>query len=101
VFLQIDSLQSYGPRQEDIDKVTEAQRRQRETDLRENSYWLSQLVSADRYDADPGNILTYEELIDTLDIEMIREAAIRYLRTDNFVQVSLYPEKEAEEPSQK
>jgi zinc protease len=100
VFLQIDSLQSYGPRQEDIDKVKEAQRRQRETDLRENSYWLSQLVSADRYDADPRNILTYEELIDTLDIEMIREAAIRYLRTDNFVQVSLYPEKEAEEPSQ-
>jgi zinc protease len=100
VFLQIDSLQSYGPRQEEIDKVKEAQRRQRETDLRENSYWLSQLVAADLYDADPRNILVYEELIEALDIEMIREAAKRYLRTDNYVQVSLYPEKEAEEPPQ-
>jgi len=99
VFLQIDSLQRFGPSQEDIDKVKETQRRQRETNLRENSYWLSQLVSADRYDLDPRDILTYERLVDALDIETIQTAARNYLRTDNYVQVSLYPEQ-GEEPQQ-
>ncbi|UCC82100.1 MAG: insulinase family protein [Gemmatimonadota bacterium] len=92
VFLQIDSLQTVGPSQEDIDKVKEMQRRARETDLRENSYWLGQLIAAERYAVDPRNILNYEEMIDGLTAEMVRQAALRYLRTDNYVQVTLYPE---------
>jgi zinc protease len=94
VFLQIDSLQRFGPSQEDIDKVKETQRRQRETNLRENGYWLGQLVSADRYDLDPRDILTYERMVDALDVETVQAAAQKYLRPDNYVQVSLYPEKE-------
>jgi zinc protease len=93
VFLQIDSLQTVGPSQEDIDKVKEMQRRAHETDLRENGFWLGQLVAAERYGLDPRNILDYEEFIDGLTAEMVKEAARRYLRTDNYVQVSLYPEE--------
>jgi zinc protease len=92
VFLQIDSLQTVGPSQEDIDKVKEMQRREYETDLRENSFWLGQLVAAERYGVDPRNIVTYEEMIDGLTAEIVRAAANMYLRTDNYVQVTLYPE---------
>jgi zinc protease len=92
VFLEIDSLQTVGPSQEDIDKVKEQQRREYETELRENDFWLGQLVAAERYGLDPRNIITYEEMIDGLTAEMVREAARRYLRTDNYVRVSLYPE---------
>ncbi len=99
VFLQIDSLQRFGPSQQDIDKVKETQRRQRETNLRENSYWLGQLVAADLYGLDPRDILTYEQLVDALDVETVQAAARDYLRTDNYVQVSLYPEQGGE-PSQ-
>ncbi len=91
VFQDIAALKQAGPSQQDIDKVKEMQRRQLETDLRENSFWLSQLIAADRYGLDPRNILTYDELIDALTIDSVREAANRYLRTDNYVQVSLYP----------
>jgi zinc protease len=93
VFEEIDSLQTVGPSQQDIDKVKEIQRRAYETDLRQNSFWLGQLVAAERYGLDPRNILDYEELIDGLNGEMVRQAAVRYLRTDNYVQVSLYPEQ--------
>lgn len=96
VFVQIDSLKLSGPSEDDIAKVKEQQRRSRETSLRRNGYWLGQLVSSDRYDLDPRNILTYEELIDALDAEDVRQAAIRYLNIDNYVQVSLYPEKQEE-----
>ncbi len=100
VFQQIDSIKTFGPTQEDIDKVKEIQRRERETNLRENGYWLSQLVSYDRYGLDLRGILTYGELVDGLTAEMVQEAAQRYVRTDNYVQVSLYPEAQAEEQQQ-
>jgi len=100
VFVQIDSLQQLGPSQEDIDKVKEMQRRQRETNLRENSYWLGQLVAADRYGLDPRDILIYEQMVEALDVETVQAAAREYLRTDNYVQVSLYPESGAEPTQQ-
>jgi zinc protease len=93
VFQQIDSLKRVGPTPDEVDKVKEMQRRDRETQLRQNSYWLSQLIVAERYGLDPRNILTYEELIESLTPEAIREAANRYLPTDNYVRVSLYPEQ--------
>ena len=92
VFQQIDSLQTHGPTIEDIRKVQEMQRRERETNLRENGYWLGQLVGYDQLDMDFRNIMTYEALIDALEPGLVRDAAQRYLRTDNYVQVTLLPE---------
>jgi zinc protease len=92
VFEQIDSMQTYGPTIEDIQKVQEMQRRERETNLRENGYWLGQLVGYDQMELDFRDILNYETLIDSLEPGLVRDAAQRYLRTDNFVQVTLLPE---------
>ncbi len=93
IFLRIDSLKTVGPSQQDIDKVKEMQRRQYELDLRDNDFWLGQLVAAERYGLDPRNVLSYEDLIGGLTVERVREATVRYLNTDNYVQVSLYPEE--------
>ncbi len=92
VFVQIDSLKKSGPTEEELAKVKETQRRTHETDLRNNDFWLGQLIGSERYGIDPRRLLTYEELVDGLTGEMVREAAVRYLRTDNYVRVSLYPE---------
>jgi zinc protease len=100
VFQQVDSMKTHGPTQDDIDKVKETQRRQRETNLRENGYWLSQLMSYEIYDMDIRDILTYEQLVESLTLEMMQKAAGLYLRTDNYVQISLYPEKAPEEGGQ-
>ena len=100
VFQQIDSIKTFGPTQDDIDKVKETQRRQRETNLRENGYWLSQLISYERYGLDIRDILTYDELVASLTTETVQKAAELYLRTDNYVQISLYPEEQPEEGEQ-
>jgi zinc protease len=92
VFAQIDSLVAFGPTPGELDKVREIQRRERETNLEENGYWLGQLVSYDQLGIDFREILTYERLIDGLDADMVRQAAERWLRQDNYVLVTLYPE---------
>jgi zinc protease len=92
IFQEIENIKANGPRPADVEKVREAQRRSRETSLKQNSYWLYQLLFADRLGINPREILTYERLIDDLDETMIRDAAETYLSTDNYVRVSLYPE---------
>ena len=100
VFQQVDSIKTYGPTQDDIAKVKETQRREYETDLRENNHWLSSLMATEIYDMDVRDILKYDELVVSLTPEMMQKAAELYLRTDNYVQISLYPEKQAEDGGQ-
>ena len=92
VFAVIDSLRRTGPAATDVAKVAEAQRRDRETAIKQNGYWLGQLAGSDRYGWDPRQILTGETLINSLSAPMLRDAARKYLRTDNYVRVTLVPE---------
>jgi len=93
VFEEIESLQQLGPTAEELEKVREIQRRDRETNLRENGFWLGQIVAYDQLGLDPRDILTYDGLIRNASVEQVRTAAIRYLRQDNYVLVSLFPEQ--------
>lgn len=92
VFAHLDSLAAAGPAAEDLQKVREMQRRERETALRQNGYWLNALVARYREGRDPRDILEVERMIDALDAAAIRDAARRFLRRDNYVQVTLFPE---------
>jgi zinc protease len=92
VFAEVRALQAEGPSDSVVQKVKETQRRSLETSLRENRYWLGQLVAAHRYGSDPHDILTYERLIASLTADDIRRAAQLYLPLDNYVQVTLVPE---------
>jgi zinc protease len=92
VFQQLDSLGREGPTDEELDKVKEAQRRARETRLRQNGFWLSLLLLYDRYGLELADVGRFEALVESLDARMIQEAARRYLRPDNYVEVTLYPE---------
>jgi len=94
VFAEIDALQQAGPTADELEKVREIQRRDRETSLRENGFWLGQLVFYDQLGLDPGDILSYDTLVRNASVEQIRTAAIRYLRQDNYVLVTLLPEQE-------
>ncbi len=94
VFEEITTLTREGPTATDVEKVQEIQRRRRETDRRENRYWLDQLLLYDRYGFPFADLETSGELIDGLTPEAVRGAAARYLTLSNVVRVSLYPETE-------
>ncbi|MSR07834.1 MAG: insulinase family protein [Gemmatimonadetes bacterium] len=92
VFAEIKLLQDSGATAGDVVKVKELQRRGRETSLRQNGYWAGQLEGYYRDGADPRDILSFDKLVEGLTPAVIKNAASKYLRTDNYVQVSLFPE---------
>ena len=94
---QIEILKSEGPPQDVIATVREQHRRERETDLRTNEFWVSVLDFYYSHDEDILDILRYEELIEQLTTEDVQEAAREYLEMDRVVRGVLYPEL-VEEP---
>ncbi|MFO7767952.1 MAG: insulinase family protein [bacterium] len=92
VFEELVRLKEEAPTSEEVQKIKETQRRERETNLEENSYWLGQIAARYRRGEEPSGILGYEEIIEALTAERIREAARRYLDMENYIQVTLYPE---------
>jgi zinc protease len=92
VFAELDSLQRHGPRESDLAKVREIQFRARETQLRENHFWLTQILGYDRYGWDLRLIPELARRTERLTAQLVQDAARRYLDTARYVQVSLYPE---------
>ncbi|MFL5508098.1 MAG: M16 family metallopeptidase [Gemmatimonadaceae bacterium] len=89
---QIDSVKKFGATAEYLNKVKEAALRSRETALKQNGYWLAQISTFDQNGWSLAEIPNGEKLISGLTSDDLRNAAVKYLRTDNYVRVSLYPE---------
>jgi zinc protease len=92
VFAEIQAISDSGPSAAELERVKETQRRQFETGLRQNAFWLSVLGGAYQYGDDPRIVLTYDTLVSGLTAAAIRDAARRYLRITNYVHVTLLPE---------
>jgi zinc protease len=89
---QIDSVKKFGTTLEYLNKVKEAAFRARETALKQNGYWLSQISTFDQSGWPLAEIPNGEKLISSLTVKDLQRAATMYLRSDNYVRVSLYPE---------
>ena len=89
---QIDSVKKFGTTMEYLNKVKEAAFRARETALKQNGYWLSQISTFDQSGWPLAEIPNGEKLISSLTVKDLQRAATMYLRSDNYVRVSLYPE---------
>lgn len=90
-FQELELIRSEGPSEQDMQRVREAQRRERETSLRQNGYWVGQIGAYDRSGHDLIDILSYEDRVEALTADMVRDAARALLRMDNYVRVSLFP----------
>jgi zinc protease len=89
---QIDSVKRFGTTPEYLNKVKEAALRSRETALKQNNYWISQIATFDQNGWRLEEIPDGDKLISALTVADLQRAAQKYLRTDNYVRVSLYPE---------
>lgn len=96
IFAEVQELKDNGPTAADIEKVQEAQRRARQTSLRQNGFWLGQLSNAYQHGDDPRAVLNYDALVNSVTIQAIRDAARRYIKMDNYVRVTLLPERKAQ-----
>jgi len=90
--VQIDSVKKFGATPEYVSKVKEAAFRAREVALKQNNYWLAQISTFDQNGWSLAEIPDGDKLIAALTSDDLKQAAIKYLRTNNYVRVSLYPE---------
>jgi zinc protease len=92
VFEDLRQLKRDGPAEGALSKVKEILRRERETNLKENEFWLNVLRSYDIHRQDFRKILEYDQLVRGITTEDLKQAARRYLSEERYVQVILYPQ---------
>jgi zinc protease len=92
-FAVIDTVKQIGVNEATLAKVKETQLRQREVNLKENSFWLSALQTYLSNGDDPLDILKYPELVKSLTSDDIKKAAETYLKRERYVKVVMMPEK--------
>jgi zinc protease len=90
---EVKRLQQEGPSQDLVTRAKETARREHETALKQNGFWLGRLQSAKLLGRDPVLILKREERIDALTAANIQAAFRTYFPTDRFTVVTLMPEK--------
>ncbi len=91
VFVQLDSLKEFGLSDKYVNKVKEIHRRERETNLKENGYWLGVMKSFDFHQRSFAEFEQYDEWIGMFTNDHIRQTA-QAVFTNRYVKVTLYPE---------
>jgi zinc protease len=98
VLTEVARLQREGPSADLTTRAKASARRDNETALKQNGYWLARLQSAHLLGRDPAAILTRPERIDALTPDVLRRAFTQYFPLDRYTVVTLLPEKRTEKP---
>jgi zinc protease len=96
IFREIENLKTNGPSEKQVNDTREALLREHETSMKQNNYLLTQIYYRYQLHEDLKYLFDLPEYLKTLSAAMIHEAARTYLNTGNYVQVTLFPEKEQE-----
>ena len=93
---EMGKIKKDGPTEVDLNKVKETLIRQRETQLKENSFWLTSLQNHFLFDDKLLSLEEYKTFINTFSIPDIKAVANKYLNTDSYVEVALTPAQKTE-----
>jgi zinc protease len=88
---EIKRMQSEGPPADLVNRVKESARRDYETALKQNGYWLRRLDSAFVLGRDPEEILRRNERIDAVTPQAVQDMFTRYFPFDRSTTVTLVP----------
>ena len=89
---EIERLKAEGPSLDDVNKVKEIERRDLETNAKQNSYWLGSLQSVHMYGWDPNRINKRLERTESLTPDIIKTMFQKYFPLDRYTLVTLKPE---------
>jgi zinc protease len=90
----VDSLQRTPASASDLERVKEQILRTREVQLKENSYWLSSIVTREQAGEELGGMLApYDDAVKKLTAAQLQAAAKQYLDKKNYARFVLLPEE--------
>jgi zinc protease len=93
VFKEIEDLKANGPSQQQINDAKTLMTREFETNSKQNLYLRSQIAQKYAYGEPVEDVFTTPQLFSRLTAAMVQDAARKYLDVNNYVQVTLFPEK--------
>ena len=92
-FEELERIKREGVDDTYIEKVREQQLRKRQTDIEENGFWLAVVKNYLTQGWPLGDVLNFEELVESVTSDSIQDAANRYLNQDRYVLGVLFPEE--------
>ncbi len=91
---EVQKIIKNGPTAEDLKKIKETQLLSYKENMKQNRFWMRNLVSAATSQTDKTAFLEFKSKVEALTAEDIQRAAKKYL-TQGHITGILYPEKEA------
>jgi len=91
---EVARLQKEGPSQDLTTRAKETARREYETAIKQNGFWLGRLQSAKLLDRDPLLILSRLQRIDAVTPPVLQDMFKKYFPADRYTVVTLVPEKQ-------
>jgi zinc protease len=96
VFQEIEKLKNEGPTEKQVNDEREALLRDFETSSKLNSYLVGQIALRYQSGEDPAALWNMPEYYKKVDAAMIQQAAKTYLNNNNYIRVTLVPEKKVQ-----
>ncbi len=93
VLKQMEILMKKGPSEENLNKVKEQLIRERETDVKKNNWWIRKIENLYYYDDPKTSLDKFNEMVNAVNANDIKELANKYFSMSNYVKVYLKPEK--------
>jgi zinc protease len=90
---EIEKIKTEGPQQSDLDKVKKTWLEQYKVQLKENGFWSSKLQGIYFQNDDPQRIFDYEQNVNAITTDDIKNVANQLLKGQNVITAVLYPEK--------
>jgi len=90
---EIERLKAEGPSLDDVNKVKELERRDLETNAKQNSYWLGSMQTVHMFGWDPAGIARRLDRTEKLTPEIIKTMFQKYFPMDRYTLVTLEPEQ--------
>ena len=92
VLKEVQKLQADGPSADLVAKAREGAKRDYETALRQNNYWMRRLQTVHLLGGNPGDIATRAARIDAVTPAIVQETFKKYFPLDRYTVVTLLPE---------
>jgi zinc protease len=93
ILQEVRRMQQDGPPADLVNRAKESARRDYETSVKQNGYWLSRFESARLLGRDPMLILSRPQRIDAITPANVQEMFRKYFPMDRYTLITLLPEK--------
>jgi zinc protease len=93
-FKEIDSVKTFGCTDVNLQKIKETMKRQREVDLKDNTFWLNAISQNYQNNENILDLLDFNKYVDGITSDDFKRLANQYFNMKNYAKFVLMPEKQ-------